>query len=81
MTVAEEPSKRYTLVDRSLTHQVVFLKERIGQQVYVTCNCLMNLPASRRRMGYSTDLDAARTLYDNPANHAKPFGPGDRAKW
>jgi hypothetical protein len=72
--------RRYTFVDPTLTHQVVFHSphEKSGR-IVVTCNC-----RDRRRldpMGETTDLLTSRSLYNDPDMHAEPFKPEDRARW
>lgn len=70
--------------DESLPHQVVFIV--LNNTVYVSCNCRVEHhdPGNTKTydpMGQSNDLDRSRRLYNNPANHRKPFGEGDAAKW
>lgn len=70
--------RHQTLVDPALLHQVMFLASASSHRVLVSCNCL----GGRRVMGTSADLDEARALYNDPANHARPFAViTDRARW
>lgn len=77
----------FTLVDKTLDHQVVFLRMGGSASVYVSCNCLeYKKPSSSGSnshlyMGTSGSLDEARELYNNPDNHNKTFSEEDRAKW
>ena len=70
--------------DESLPHQVVFIV--LNNTVYVSCNCRVEHrgPGNAKTydpMGQSNDLNRSRRLYNDPANHRKPFGKGDAAKW
>lgn len=66
--------KKVTLVDKTLPHQVSFLKR--GDRVYVSCVC------RRRPMGETRTLEESRCLYNDPRYHQKPFDPAvDGARW
>lgn len=76
-----------TLRDPELPHQVVFLTPGGSHYPAVSCNCMRAWHGPGRTvthdpMGPGPDLAAARALYNNPANHRKPFDPAiDGAKW
>lgn len=70
--------------DESLPHQVVFLV--LNYTVHVSCNCRLEYhgPGKAKTyapMGQSHNLDKSRRLYNDPANHRKPFREWDAAKW
>jgi hypothetical protein len=75
-----------TLRDPALPHQVILQHPAGGGPVVVSCNCLRKR-LRRGGVGYTPigegpDLVAARALYNDPANHRKPFDPeADGAKW
>lgn len=72
---------KFTLVDPSLPHQVVFFLPKNSQRVEVSCNCLREREGRLQSMGVSSDLETARALYNDPNNHKKLFGPEDICKW
>lgn len=83
----------YTERDPSLPHQVVFTKPSgFGGHPFVSCNCRGKRlvgprgvpdtgPIAYDPIGVAPDLERARMLYNNPANHRKPFTDKDFAKW
>lgn len=69
-----------TLRDPELPHQVV-LQAPQGR-VVASCNCRLEGAGNYAAMGPAPDLAAARRLYNDPANHDKPFDPErDGARW
>lgn len=78
-----------TLRDTSLVHQVQFqtIKGGSGGDITVTCNCRVTRigtrgPNDHPPMGIVRNLDESRALYNDPANHFKPFDPiKDGARW
>ena len=74
-----------TLADPDLTHQVYFgISDNKNQ---VTCNCRRVKNKIRGNyhpnyIGPAKDINEARALYNDPANHKAPFDPEkDSAKW
>lgn len=69
-----------TEIDPTLDHQVVM--SFVGVNVGISCNCLfVKRKQSHKVVGVSTCLEESRALYNNPANHAKPFTKEDEARW
>lgn len=74
-----------TLADDSLTHQVRFTTYHGG--LYVSCNCRRTIvnetfqKLHTEAIGRYRDLDEARKLYNDPANHWKPFSKEDESRW
>jgi hypothetical protein len=69
-----------TLADPTLTHQVVFTRE--SNTVNVSCNCRKTDTGGHEPMGVSDgSISRARTLYNDPKMHSKPFAKEDEAKW
>lgn len=73
-----------TLRDSSLPHQVVFFTPGGTSRVLVSCNCR----SAFNKKGHYYDpigpvmtLEESRKLYNNPANHHKPFTEEDKATW
>lgn len=77
----------FTLRDESLEHQVVIFSEPGNGHIHVSCNCLAKRGTAgpwsqgHQSMGVVRNLEDSRALYNDPANHRKPFGPEDVAKW
>lgn len=71
--------------DPTLTHQVVLCIQHGTASVVVSCNCRgvhhSNKEVTYVPMGKVKDLDESRRLYNDPANHNKPFTKEDEAKW
>lgn len=73
----------YTPQDDTLEHQVRFLFH--DHHVVVSCNCRKDHTANNvafySAIAPSHNLDDARRLYNDPANHWASFSEGDKAKW
>lgn len=65
--------------DENLPHQVVFFVH--DSRVQVSCNCRKSGNTHQAMGTADGDIDKARSLYNDPANHRTEFGEEDTAKW
>lgn len=71
--------------DDSLTHQVRFMVKKRSSEIHMSCNCKQR--AHPTGVAYDSmgrvdgNIELARKIYNDPANHNKPFTEEDIAKW
>lgn len=73
--------------DPTLEHQVVIQSHPPGHHIKVSCNCRLKYNTGKGGVvGYDPigtveDAEDTKRLYNDPANHWKPFSKEDELKW